>query len=50
MKIRKVLVTAANPRQRMVPSRRGSKAPTPCSPDGWARDGSAAYIETLGAW
>jgi galactokinase/mevalonate kinase-like predicted kinase len=34
----------------VVPRRRGQQLKDPAQLDGWLRDGSAAYVESLGAW
>lgn len=34
----------------VVPRRRGQQLKDPAQLDGWLRDGSAAYVEQLGAW
>jgi hypothetical protein len=33
-----------------VPRRRGQQLKEPAQLDGWLRDGSAAYLESLGDW
>ena len=34
----------------VVPRRRGQQLKEPAQLDGWLRDGSAAYVESLGLW
>ena len=34
----------------VVPRRRGQQLKEPAQLDGWLRDGSAAYVESLGVW
>ncbi len=34
----------------VVPSQRGQQLKEPAQLDGWLRDGSAAYVESLGDW
>jgi hypothetical protein len=34
----------------VVPRKRGQQLKEPAQLDGWLRDGSAAYVESLGVW